>query len=119
MNGVVAGESGGLRVRRAEPADALKIINLYQDIYEGTYPDPLMSHYRLLKDTLASHEYCWMVAESPESGAGLVGAVVYRVDASNRLAKVFGAAVRPEYRGHNLTERLMDEGREALARAGQ
>lgn len=100
-------------IRQATPDDALRIIQLYNEIYEGNYPDPLMSEFVLLKRSLAGDDLCWIIAEDETS---VVGSVVYRVDAVNRLAKVFGAVVRPAYRGVNLTEGLMNHGLAVLKR---
>lgn len=100
-----------LITRRAQPEDALKIISLYHEIYEGTYPDPTMSDISALEATLASKDYCWMVAAY---GQKIVGSVVYQVDALNRLAKVYGAVIAPGFRGLNLTESLMNCGHDLL-----
>jgi hypothetical protein len=104
--------AGTIRLARAK--DAPSIIQLYHEIYDGTYPDPMMSEYARLEHALASEEYRWLVAEE---GDRLVGSVVYRVDRGNRLAKVFGALVEPAQRGHRLTEQMMEEGRLVLKRS--
>ncbi|MBI3543773.1 MAG: GNAT family N-acetyltransferase, partial [Deltaproteobacteria bacterium] len=100
-------------VRVATPDDALRIINLYHEIYEGTYPDARMTDFAKLRRVLASDDYVWIVADD---GRAIVGSIVYRVDPVNLLAKVFGGAVLPAYRGHKLTEKLMVYGTDRLKR---
>lgn len=100
-------------LRQAHLGDAPSIIQLYHEVYQGTYADPLMCEMSLLQKALVSAEYTWIVADLDGQ---TVGSVVYRVDAANRLAKVFGAVIRPQFRGNNLTEQLMNFGRELLLR---
>jgi ribosomal protein S18 acetylase RimI-like enzyme len=100
-----------IQFRQALPTDALRISLLYQEVYEGTYSDPLMRDLKLLKNALSSDYYYWSVAEARGE---IVASVVYRIDRENRLAKVFGAVVLPFYRGHKITQNLMAFGHEHL-----
>lgn len=99
--------SAEMTFRRAAPKDAFAIVDLYMRVYNGTYSDPVMSQPRLLRPVLERGDYFWIIAESD---GRLIGSVVYRYDRLNALAKVFGAVVDPEFRGHNLTEQLMTFG---------
>jgi ribosomal protein S18 acetylase RimI-like enzyme len=101
-----------LEIRQARPADALGIIQLYQEIYHGTYPDPRMSDFVGLERILSAPDYRWMVAALPTGE--ILASVVYQVDSANLLSKVFGAVVRPEHRGEGLAEKLMTTGLELL-----
>ena len=103
--------SAEITFRHAGKDDALGISNLYQNIYEGTYPDPTMKDLRLLKGVLSTNEYCWFIGEKNNE---VVASVVYRVDVKNRLSKVFGAVVSPECRGHGTTQKLMVAGYEFM-----
>lgn len=99
-------------IRKAVPGDEARISGLYQEIYRGTYPDPLMTKVSVLAEALRKDEYLWVVADT---GDAIVGSVVYRIDNENLLAKVFGAVVLPEFRGSNLTQRLMTFGVEQMS----
>jgi ribosomal protein S18 acetylase RimI-like enzyme len=111
MRGEVMNESE-FEIRLAQPSDALEITLLYHKIYKGQYPDPLMRDVNLLRAFLLDPASVWVVARSKTE---IIGSVVYEVDAANKLAKTFGGAVLPEYRGAKLLEKLMGHGSEALA----
>jgi ribosomal protein S18 acetylase RimI-like enzyme len=99
--------TNALVVRRATPADAYGILRIYQDIYSGTYPDPLMTEVGRLTSALSSDQHCCMIATDGELVAGTVS---YRIDRENRLAKAFGAVVLPAYRGANIARDLLVAG---------
>jgi RimJ/RimL family protein N-acetyltransferase len=98
-------------IRRAIPADAPGIVQLYQDAYQGTYPDPLMRDTYLLSRALNSDEFCWIIGAE---GATVIASVAYRRDPVNRIAKSFGAVVDPRYRKSKIAKNLMEYGVEIL-----
>lgn len=104
--------SSDYEIRIAIPDDAIAISMLSQEIYGGTYPDPLMGDLYLLKGFLASSENVWVVAEK---GGRLMASVAYETEASHRIAKVFGGVVLPEHRGSGLLERAMVFGADLLS----
>jgi RimJ/RimL family protein N-acetyltransferase len=101
-------------LRRAQVHDIFQILELYLSIYNGSYTNPMMTQPALLRDALLDENIFWMVAETTDDGARVVGSVVYQVDRKNTLAKVFGAVVEPGFRGHHMTEAMMQSGYELL-----
>lgn len=103
-------------MRLALPGDEAKIASLYHHIYQGTYPDPLLSNVSALHEVLKNSLDLWVIAIDEK---GFIGACLnYRVDSAHRLAKVSGAVVHPDFRGQNLTQRLMHFGLEELQNRG-
>lgn len=100
-----------LIIRQAKPIDASAIVRLYQEIYEGTYPDPLMRDTYLLSQALGSSEFCWILALDGET---IFGSVAYRIDPTNRVGKSFGAVIDPRYRKSRVAKSMMDFGLEIL-----
>jgi len=92
------------RLRLATVEDATAISVLYQLIYGGNYTNHLMRDTALLKSFLENPANVWVVAEA---GGQIVGSVVYESDVANRLARAFGGAVLPSFRGHQILERAM------------
>ena len=91
-------------LRLATKQDATGISILYQMIYGGNYSNRLMRDTALLMDFLADPSNVWVIAES---GGQIVGSVVYESDGAHRLARAFGGAVLPEYRGYKVLEKAM------------
>lgn len=105
----------GILLRRAIASDAFSISDLYDRVYEGAYSDPMMASPEDIRRALTMDEYHWFVAVPKHDPAGrVVASVVYRYDAHNALAKVFGAVVEERFRGEHLTEDLMKMGHEEL-----
>lgn len=99
-------------LRLATPRDATGISILYQLVYRGNYTNRLMRDTALLADFLANPANVWVVAESvgPSDSIAMgqiVGSVVYESDGAHRLARAFGGAVLPEYRGFKVLEKAM------------
>jgi hypothetical protein len=111
--------SGSPTLRLATCDDANAIAMLYQVIYGGHYTNPLMRDTALLQRFLANPDHVWIVAESQtlagessgiwKSSAGgyVIGSVVYETDKAHRLARAFGAAVHPQFRGQQILEKAM------------
>lgn len=92
-------------IRRATEQDIFGISALYFEVYDGLYPDPLMSDIQILKNFLKNSDNFWILAEA---GHRLVGSVVFEYDPAHRLAKAFGAVIQPHYRGSNIALELMN-----------
>lgn len=107
---------GNIKIRRACIEDSLLIMQLYFDIYAGTYPDPTMNKMALLREALLSPDIYWIVAESEQK---IIGSVLYNLDKKNLLAKVYGAVVTESARGHNLTQQMMIHGYNLLRESNQ
>ena len=91
--------------RLATEADIFQISQLYFDIYQGTYPDPLMKDFSLIKNFINSKEGFWFIAKDDKSS--IIGSVLACYDQENLIAKAFGAVVRGEYRGQGIMEELL------------
>ena len=100
-----------INIRLATVEDAMRITLLYQQVYQGHYPNPLMRDTAKLGAFLNDTNNVWVVAEAQGM---IIGSVVFEADTSHRLARSFGAAVLPEFRGHNFLEQAMHYGHERL-----
>lgn len=107
-------------IRLATPDDAMAITILYQRIYNGHYTNLLMRDTEVLARFLANSTTVWVIAEDSEHRTSegkssfrlspstrIVGSVVYEADVTHRLARAFGGAVLPEYRGAGILEKSM------------
>lgn len=91
-------------LRRATPDDIFKIAQLYYEVYQGAYPDPLMSQMGILKKFIQNPHNYWFIAEA---GVHLIGSMVFEYDPHHKIAKAFGAAISPQYQGHNIAQEMM------------
>jgi RimJ/RimL family protein N-acetyltransferase len=96
----------------ATESDIFQISQLYFDVYEGTYPDPLMKDVSLIKNFINSHQGFWFLAKDSEKN--VIASVLACYDQENLIAKAFGAVVRHEYRGQGVMEDLLGYGIEYL-----
>ena len=96
-----------LHFRLATPADGFLIMELYQEVYRGTYTDPLMSKFSLIKNFLETPHHFWFLAE--KNGTP-IASVLLRYDPENLLAKAFGAVVKETERGFGTMENLLQFG---------
>lgn len=90
--------------RLATESDIFQISQLYFDIYHGTYPDPLMKDFSLIKKFISSQEGFWFIAKKEGM---IIGSVLANYDQENLIAKAFGAVVRKEFRGQGIMEELL------------
>jgi RimJ/RimL family protein N-acetyltransferase len=96
----------------ATESDIFQISQLYFDVYEGTYPDPLMKDVSLIKNFINSHQGFWFLAKDADQN--VIASVLACYDQENLIAKAFGAVVRHEYRGQGVMEDLLGYGIEYL-----
>ncbi len=92
----------------ASENDIFQISQLYFDVYQGTYPDPLMKDFALIKKFINSQEGFWFVTKDKEGT--VIASVLACYDQENLIAKAFGAVVRLEYRGQGIMEELLAYG---------
>jgi len=100
-----------MTIRLAQVSDSFQISKLYHDVYEGTYPDPMMKSFFLIEKFIRSSGHYWFVAE--EKGL-LIASVLYLYDVQHKLAKVFAGVVRQECRGQHFMEQMMNFGHEYI-----
>lgn len=98
-----------LKFRLANHNDIFRLIELYHVVYHGTYPEPLMNQFGVMKKFLETPGSYWFIAESKDAvkSSPIIGSVVVQYDAENRLGKAFGAAVLEEFRRAKLMESLL------------
>jgi RimJ/RimL family protein N-acetyltransferase len=94
-----------MELRLANESDIFQISQLYFDVYQGTYPDPLMKDFSLIKTFINSEEGFWFITKD-EQGT-ITGSVLASYDQENLIAKAFGAVVRSELRGQGIMEELL------------
>jgi RimJ/RimL family protein N-acetyltransferase len=101
-----------MKMQLAGEKDIFEISQLYYDIYQGTYPDPLMRDFNRMKAFISSGSGFWFITRNDEGT--VLASVLAAYDPENLVAKAFGAVVRPEYRARGLMEDLLGYGIEYL-----
>ncbi|MEM4308615.1 MAG: hypothetical protein QXU48_06085 [Thermoplasmata archaeon] len=89
--------------RHAQPEDASEIQNLYWKIYGPNYHSKIITDREVMLETIADPSFLWLLCCEEKK---VVGSVLFEVDVANRLAKTFGAAVHPDYRGFSIMENM-------------
>ncbi|MBI5596376.1 MAG: hypothetical protein HY928_09845 [Elusimicrobia bacterium] len=87
--------------------DALRLRWLYHRVYGGSYPFSLVYNPQECTAAIESDKYLWYLARC---GDDAVASLVFNVDRDIRLGKAFGAVVAPEFRGHDLAEKMLEMG---------
>lgn len=100
-----------MKIRPANKEDIYAISRLYFDVYGGTYPDSHVRDFQHISEYLSDPSLFWFVAISENK---IIASVIYKYDNHNRLAKAFGAVVDKTYRGHDITQKMMEYGLEHL-----
>lgn len=93
--------------RKAILSDAPAIMQLHLSAYGGTYPDPTFSSLERVNQALKTNSKFIYVALISNT---VVGCLLFNYERTNLLAKAGGAVVSPEYRGHNITQKLLATG---------
>lgn len=97
-----------MKVQLASEGDIFQISQLYFDVYQGTYPDPLMKDFSLIRAFIRSDSGFWFITKD-ESGE-VIASVLAAYDKDNLIAKAFGAVVRNEFRGQGIMDDLLSFG---------
>lgn len=92
----------------ATSRDIFQISQLYFDVYQGTYPDPMMKDFGLIRKFIESDGGFWFVTKTSEGE--IIGSVLASYDQENLIAKAFGAVVRPDFRAQGVMEELLGFG---------
>lgn len=102
------GSLNPMKVQLATEEDIFQISQLYFDVYQGAYPDPLMKDFNLIRNFINSEAGFWFVTKNEHNQ--IVASVLTAYDKENLIAKAFGAVVRNECRGQGLMEELLSFG---------
>ena len=97
-----------MKMQLASVDDIFQISQLYFDVYQGLYSDPLMRDPNLIRNFVNSGAGFWFLTKTPEGG--IIASVLLVYDSENLIAKAFGAVVRNEYRGQGVMEDLLSYG---------
>lgn len=106
------GRRGTLRIAKA--ADKSAIRSLYDDIYGPAYPLELIRDPKKTAATIRDPHHHWFVFEG--DGGRLLASVLFAIEPEDRMGKCYGAVVRPEARGHDLMQHILQAGLEELTR---
>ena len=93
-----------MNLQLATEEDIFQISQLYFDVYQGTYPDPLMKDFGLIRQFIQSEAGFWFVTKD---NGKIIASVLTAYDKENLIAKAFGAVVRNEYRQRGIMEELL------------
>ena len=105
-----------ITLREARAADAAAIAGLFERIYKGKYPLDFGTNIGVLKSEIADPEHAmWLVCED-EAARALVGAILFLCDPANRMCKVGGGVVLPDYRHFGLGTTLLKRGLRFMTR---
>ena len=97
-----------MKLQLATSEDIFQISQLYFDVYQGTYTDPMMKDVSLILKFIESKQGFWFIAKDEKNK--VVASALVSYDQDNLLAKAFGAVVRSEVRGRGLMEELLSFG---------
>ena len=97
-----------MKVQLASEEDIFQISQLYFDVYQGTYPDPLMKDFNLIRQFIKSGSGFWFITKDDKNL--ILASVLASYDKDNLIAKAFGAIVRNEFRGQGIMEELLSFG---------
>lgn len=97
-----------MKVQLATGEDISQISQLYFDVYEGSYPDPLMKDFNLIRKFITSDSGFWFITKDDQGV--VIASVLAAYDRENLVAKAFGAVVRNEYRAKGIMEELLGYG---------
>lgn len=93
--------------REAQTLDMASILNLYFEVYGGSYPDPMFTSYPELEKAISSKNHFVFVAELQNK---IIACLLFKYDESNLLAKAAAAVVDNRFRGHNITQKMISNG---------
>ncbi len=97
-----------MKLMLATEEDVFQISQLYFDVYQGMYPDPLMKDFNLIRNFIKSEAGFWFITKN-DAGV-VVASVLAAYDQDNLIAKAFGAVVRNDQRGQGVMEELLSFG---------
>ncbi|PLX16171.1 MAG: hypothetical protein C0601_11150 [Candidatus Muiribacterium halophilum] len=96
-------------LRTAKVEDCPDIMDLYNTIYRGYYTIDFCTNAQAYIEAMEDSSIFWLVLENKKR---IVSSVFFKINSDCRIAKVMGAAVRPEFRGLSLMQDMAHIGTE-------
>lgn len=84
-------------LRIAKPEDAKEIVDIYLDIYKGSYPYKEMESVSEVRRMIQSNKYEWLIFMNTEGIT--VGCFTYQLDFENKRGYMRGFNLKPQYQG--------------------
>lgn len=82
----------------ATPLDAPEIVDIYLDIYKGTYPYKEMENANEVKKMIESSGYRWLLFKIPNKRK-IAGCFTYQLDFEKKQGYMRGFNVKPQFQG--------------------
>jgi len=84
-------------LKLARPEDAESIVDVYLDIYDGTYPYKEMENVEEVRKMIKSNEYKWILFK--DDFGNIVGCFTYVLDFENKRGYMRGFNLKKKYHG--------------------
>jgi len=98
-----------LIIDRATKEDVNELLSLYFSTYGASYPLPLGTDRGIMSKMISSDDNMWLVTRDTEKNI-IVGSVVFEIDWLNKIGKVVGVVVHPQYRRSDIAYNMISQG---------
>lgn len=105
-----------LFIDRARTSDIEALIRLYALVYGRTYPHAFGTDPEVAKSLIGSPQVCWYVAR--DSGGRAIASTLFDIDHKNRIGKLEGLVVHPDFRREGVAAQLVSVGTTELLGTG-
>ncbi len=85
-------------LRLARPEDAEKIIEIYKELYDGTYPYKEMEDVHEVRKMIEDPKVQWIIYQDPSEN--IAGCITFVLDFENKRGYIRGFMLRKKYQGH-------------------
>ncbi len=85
-------------LRLARPEDAEKIVEIYKELYDGTYPYKEMEDIQEVRKMIEDPTIQWIVYQDPSYN--IVGCITFVLDFQNKRGYIRGFMLRKKYQGY-------------------
>ena len=96
-----------IKLEEALITDANEIINLYRSVYGTKYPIAYGTDPDLLKRAIVDQESHMVLVARDISKSAIAGVLIVEIDAFNKIGKMVGLVVQPEYQRHKIGNSLV------------
>ncbi|MCT4643052.1 MAG: GNAT family N-acetyltransferase [Bacteriovoracaceae bacterium] len=102
-------------LRHASLDDAVKIVTLYNKVYQGSYPDQTLTDYNQVVKLL-TEPHCFIYVGVVENK--IIACLEMKYSSKSEIIKAAAAVVDPKFRGMNITQKLIKRGLEYVLENG-